>query len=147
MDESLMALLGVVPVGQGYMTPWARQHLQQQMQPELEFQNWFRSLPWFREFVQQYGEEPNSNDPDYDYRAAYQAGIAPDRYEYDGGRYHWPSSLPDGTHLKSENHPTMWMEQFMQQTGVDPLSLGLRTPEDAQAALANGPLGQLMGAR
>ena len=33
--------------------------------------------------------------------------------------------------LKSPKHPTAWMEYFMQDTGVDPNSVGLRTADEA----------------
>ena len=102
---------------------------------EWQFQAWARGLPWYSEFQQQYGEAPNLDDPDYDYRAAYRAGIVPERYAPDGGRYHWPSLTSDGQQLKSDNHPTMWAEKFMSQTGVDPFSIGITTPEAARAKL------------
>jgi hypothetical protein len=100
---------------------------------EARFQSWFRGLPWFQEFVRNFGEEPDPDDPHYDYRAAWRAGIEPERYEYDGGRYHWPSMAPNGVPLKSEGHPTMWMEHFMRETGQDPAALGIQTPEEADA--------------
>ena len=86
---------------------------------EGEFQKWARGLPWFGEFRERYGEEPNLNDPLYDYRAAYVAGVEPQRYGYDGGSYHWPSEF------KGEGHPTMWMEKFMVETGMDPNEVGI----------------------
>lgn len=105
--------------------------IQPQRQPfnrneEMAFQQWVRALPWFGEFKQQYGEEPNLSDPDYDYRAAWKAGLTPQRYAPDGGKYHWPSASPDGSMLKSKNHPTAWMEDFMRATGVDPNTMGVR---------------------
>jgi hypothetical protein len=100
-------------------------------QEDRQFDAWFRGLPWFREFVQQHGEAPNPNDPDYDYRAAHRAGVKPERYAPDQNRYHWPSLTPQGAPLKSETHPTMWAEKFMQATGTDPFTIGIR---DADAA-------------
>lgn len=94
---------------------------------EKQFKNWFSALPWYEEFVKKYGETPNPDDPSYDYRAAYKAGMTPERYEYDG-TYHWGSKTPDGQWLKSKNHPTAWMEDFMQSTGTDPNALGIKTP-------------------
>lgn len=106
---------------------------------DAAFMNWFTKLPWYQEFQQNYGERPNPNDPMYDYRAAWRAGITPQRYEYDGGRYHWPSTTEDGAPLKAENHPTMWMQKFMTRTGQDPNALGLKSPAEAEAWLrANG---------
>lgn len=107
---------------------------------EVEFQKGIRATPWFSEFVKQYGEEPNLDDPDYNYRAAWKQGIRPEIYEHDG-TYHWPSGYQgaDGNDvmLKSENHPTMWMQKFMETTGRDPNELGIKTPEAANAFLMN----------
>jgi len=98
---------------------------------EAAFQNWIRNTGWFGEFVKEYGEEPDLNTKDYDYRAAWKAGVKPERDPYDNNRFHWPSSLPSGQMLKSEDHPTAWKEYFMRNTGVNPDALGLKTPEDA----------------
>ena len=92
---------------------------------EDRFQEWIRALPWFSEFKEQYGQEPNLNDPDYDYRKAYNSGITPERYKYDNNRYHWPSNAPDGSPLKSRDHPTKWMEDYMRATGRDPNADGV----------------------
>jgi hypothetical protein len=102
---------------------------------EDQFQAGIRQTPWFKEFEQNYGEQPDLNTKDYNYRAAWQAGMRPTRYEHDAGKYHWPSSLPNGEMLKSANHPTAWMEHFMRATGRDPNELGVTTPEQAQAFL------------
>lgn len=91
---------------------------------EKKFQEGIRGTEWFKEFKKQYGEEPNLNDSNYDYRAAWKAGIRPERDPYDKDRYHWPSSLPDGTMLKSENHPTAWKEYYMRATGKNPDEVG-----------------------
>jgi hypothetical protein len=105
---------------------------------EKAFQKWIRSTEWFNEFVKQYGEEPDlSKNADYDYRAAWKAGIKPERYEYDDNRYHWPSSLPTGEMLKSESHPTAWKEYFMRDTGLNPDKLGIKTKEQADIFIQN----------
>lgn len=91
---------------------------------------------WFEQFVAKNGGEPNLDDPDYDYRSAWGAGIRPAPYEHDGGAYHWASSLPGGEMLKSESHPTAWMEHFMRATGVDPNELGIRSKQEGEAYLA-----------
>lgn len=104
-----------------------------QPDPEAEFQRGIRGTEWFRQFVAEHGEEPNLNDPDYDYRRAWAAGVRPAPYEHDGGRHHWPSVDPSGKPLKSPNHPTAWMEGFMQETGQDPVALGLKTPQEGEA--------------
>lgn len=99
---------------------------------ESAFQNWIRGTDWFKEFKAEYNEEPDLDTKDYDYRAAWKAGISPERDPYDQNRFHWPSSLPTGEMLKSAEHPTAWKEYFMRETGVNPDSLGLQTPEDAK---------------
>lgn len=106
---------------------------------EEKFQSEIRETEWFKEFTQEYGEEPNLDDPDYDYRAAWAAGVRPERYEHDGGKFHWPSNTPDGKPLKSENHPTKWMEDFMQKTGKDPNELGIKSKEEGEKYLNSEP--------
>jgi len=102
---------------------------------ESAFQKWIRSTGWYKEFRKEYNEEPNLNDSEYDYRAAWKAGIQPERDPYDKNRYHWPSSLPSGEMLKSPTHPTAWKEQFMRQTGQNPDAMGLQSPQDADVYL------------
>ena len=104
---------------------------------EATFQNWIRGTDWFKEFVSEYGEEPDLNTKDYDYRAAWKAGVVPERDPYDKNKFHWPSSLPSGKMLKSADHPTAWKEYFMRDTGVNPDALGIKTPEDANTYLKN----------
>jgi hypothetical protein len=103
------------------------------LEPEEEgqFQNWIRNTGWFKEFVDQYGEEPDLNITDYDYRAAWKAGIEPVRDPYDQNRYHWASSTGEGQMLKSATHPTAWKETFMRQTGQNPDALGISSKEQA----------------
>ena len=98
---------------------------------EEQFQAWIRSTPWFKEFKSEYKEEPDLNTRDYDYRAAWRAGIKPERDPYDNNRFHWPSSSPEGKMLKSPDHPTAWKEYFMRETGQNPDALGLRDQKQA----------------
>lgn len=91
---------------------------------EAAFRQWITTLPWYHEFIRQYGEAPNLNTPDYDYRAAYRAGVKPERDPYDSNRYHWPD-VSGGKMLKSRDHPTMWMQRYMQMYGVDPRAIGI----------------------
>ncbi len=103
---------------------------------EKRFQAWFQALPWHQQFQQQFGEAPDANSPDYNYRAAYRNGVTPTLYEYDkqGGQptYHWPSVAPNGVPLKAINHPTAWMEDYMRLTGRDPHEGAALNPAQAQ---------------
>jgi hypothetical protein len=88
---------------------------------EGRFQNWIRSTGWFKEYVKEYGEEPDLNIKEYDYRAAWRAGVVPQRDPHDQNRYHWSSVDPQtGRPLKSEDHPTAWKEKYMAETGRNP---------------------------
>lgn len=99
---------------------------------EQQFQDWIKGTGWYKEFQKQYNEQPNLDDPQYDYRAAWKAGLQPERDPYDKNRYHWPSALPSGQMLKGKEHPTAWMEYFMRDTGINPEALGLKTPQEAE---------------
>jgi len=118
-----------------------------QLSPEDEakFKAYIMASPWFgqiKEYALLGGENltdeqlyadltgPNA---DYDLRGAWAEGVVPQPYEHDGGTLHWPSTAPSGKMLKSNTHPTAWMEFFMRHEGVDPHELGLRTEEEAIA--------------
>ena len=109
---------------------------------EQRFQSWIKSTEWFKEFNKEYNEQPNLNSPEYDYRAAWKAGIEPERDPYDKNRFHWPSSLPTGEMLKSSTHPTAWKEQFMRQTGQNPDAIGITSLQEAEVYLQSIPLQQ-----
>lgn len=102
--------------------------------PEMEsnFQRDMQFAPgmsnWRRGFQDRFGEAPNLNAPDYDYRLAWLRGAAPQAYQYDQGMPHWPSVTPQGEDLKAPNHPTRWMETFMQNFGADPYAVAQPTP-------------------
>lgn len=68
---------------------------------------------WKNGFQSQYGEQPNMADPSFDYRQAYMAGNKPQPYPVDN-TMHWDSRG------KQPNHPTEWMNTYMQQFGTDP---------------------------
>lgn len=91
---------------------------------EKSFLSWITNTGWYKEYVQEYKEAPNLNITDYDYRAAWKAGINPERDPYDKNKYHWPSSDESGKMLKSEGHPTAWKEYFMRATGKNPDEVG-----------------------
>ena len=92
---------------------------------EAAFQKGIRDTGWFKEFVSEYGEEPDLDTKDYDYRKAWAAGIRPERDPYDNNRYHWRSSLESGEMLKSKDHPTAWKEHYMREFGVNPDTNGV----------------------
>lgn len=103
---------------------------------EQDFQAGIKKTEWFKEYVKEYGEEPDLNTKDYDYRSAWKAGVRPQRDPYDKNRYHWSSSNPEtGEMLKSKEHPTAWKEEYMKQTGKNPDEAGI-TKE--QAGMAKG---------
>lgn len=111
---------------------------------EDEFKKWLMKSQWFKEIKQDVatsGEKIDDEElfadltgpqADYDYRGAWKSGVGAQGYEYDD-RMHWPSSTDDGRMLKSPHHPTAWMEYFMEETGLDPNSVGLQNPEQARA--------------
>lgn len=92
---------------------------------EEGFQDWAKNLEWNKEFQKEHGEAPNLDDPNYDYRSAYDAGIEPQRYAPDDNRYHWPSNTAGGKELKSKDHPTYWKTQYQEKTGVNPDEMGV----------------------
>ena len=93
-----------------------------------------RKTPWFREFVKEYGEEPDlSENADYDYVTAWTSGIRPERDPYDNNRYHWSSMTSSGVMLKKPGHPTLWKTYFMEQTGKNPDAIGIKNEQEAQA--------------
>ena len=113
---------GIVPAkgGLSYREPVSPMSFE-----EDQFQNWIRSTEWFKEFKNEFGEEPDLNTRDYDYRKAWKAGIVPERDPYDNNRYHWGSSNPEtGELLKAADHPTAWKEMYMRITGQNPDAIG-----------------------
>jgi len=113
---------------------------------EIEFQKGIRSTEWFKEYVKEYKEEPDLNTSDYNYRAAWKAGIRPEKDKYDNDKYHWLSSVPEtGEMLKSKDHPTAWKEYYMRETGENPDEKGVtkeQYEESKKPKMATG--GQVM---
>lgn len=99
---------------------------------------------WQAEFAQRAGRAPQMPDQSYDYETALRHGVRPQRYEHDPryegdrlGSYHWQSSVVAPPYaqplpLKSADHPTAWMETFMQQYGVDPHRATAEQLQDAR---------------
>ena len=80
---------------------------------------------WYRDFNARFGEPPNLDTTDYDTRGAWLYGVQPEPYIHDDGHYHWSSTVTmpphaQQTELKSEEHPTRWMQTFMERYGADP---------------------------
>ncbi|MCG3774983.1 MAG: hypothetical protein JW395_1811 [Nitrospira sp.] len=90
---------------------------------EDDFQTGIRATDWYKSFLDRFGEEPNLNAPEYDYRKAWAAGIRPEPDPYDQNFPHWPSALPNGDMLKSADHFTAWKEHFMRAFGTNPDSM------------------------
>ena len=103
---------------------------------EKDFQQWIKKTGWYQEFVKEYGESPDLDIEEYDYRQAWKSGVVPERDPYDKNRYHWPSTDPSGKMIKSASHPTAWQEQYMQMTGENPDAAGV-TKEQFEALLVN----------
>ena len=91
---------------------------------EGDFQAGIRATPWFSEFTKHYGEEPNLEDPNYDYRAAWKAGARPDVRDPGDNLLHWSSQF------KGENHPNRYVD------GVDTLTGASVRPDWAPGAIA-----------
>jgi hypothetical protein len=95
---------------------------------------------WYRDFNARFGAPPDLDAPDYNTRAAYQYGVQPAPYEHDDGHYHWGSQTmvpprAQPLELKSDTHPTRWMQSFMDRFGTDPNEA---SPEQLVQALREG---------
>ena len=122
MTENRLANLSYTIGGQQKTMPWGDQR-------ESEFQGAMRGQApysdWNRQFQARYHEQPNLDDPTYNYRLAFALGQKPQAYAHDPGMMHWSSAAPVAPYaapadLKGHDHETRWMETFMQRYGVDP---------------------------
>lgn len=77
---------------------------------EQQFQEGIRGTDWYKEFVNKHGEQPNLQDPNYDYREAWDAGVRPDVRDPGDNMLHWNSQF------KGPNHPNRYVN------GVDTLT-------------------------
>ena len=98
------------------------------------FKSWMLTNPkvkaWRKQFIEEYGEEPQIEDSGYDYVGAWQSGIEPEPnpdHILKSGEpaYHWGSIGAEGQDLKAEDHPTRWKSDFMKKTGWNPDSMGI----------------------
>jgi hypothetical protein len=91
------------------------------LSPEQEraFKFKFVNSPWYKNFVESYGEVPvlPEHGGDYDYRRAVLSGAL----NLDKPGSHGHSRSSKGEWLKNpKTHPTAWMELFYEATGEDP---------------------------
>ena len=110
---------------------------------ESDFQDFINNDPdvvkWRDEFKEEWGEEPQIDGADYDYRGAWKAGIKPKpTYEPETKKtlHHWDSIGVGGKDLKSESHSTRWKSDYMKATGINPDEAGI-TKEQAAKELSN----------
>ena len=108
---------------------------------ESDFQDFINNDPdvvkWRDEFKEEWGEEPQIDGADYDYRGAWKAGIKPKpTYEPETKKtlHHWGSIGVGGKDLKSESHSTRWKSDYMKATGINPDEAGI-TKEQALSEL------------
>ena len=91
-----------------------------------------RQHPWYSEFCKEFNECPDLGpNANYDYMTAWKAGIRPQINPNDQ-RYHWDSKTPDGRMLKKPDHPTIWKTYFMDATGIDPDTIGIKNKQEGQ---------------
>jgi hypothetical protein len=90
--------------------------------PEMEgrFQSEVQATPWYSQFQERFGEKPNLDTQDYNTRRAWFNGIKPQDTQYDPGLQHWTSKTSGGGNLKSVDHPSTWMQNYMEMTGKNP---------------------------
>ncbi len=104
---------------------------------ENQFQTFMAMDPnvraWRNGFQNQYGEQPNMNDPNFNYREAFVAGNRPQPTPFDTIP-HWDSRG------KSPDHPTEWMNTFMGKFGVDPNVQAQQGFTPPQQNMVNGQL-------
>jgi hypothetical protein len=129
------------------MADWNTQRLAQaligprdgKLTPENEgaFQSFMAFDPnvrqWRNGFQAKYGEQPNTNEPSFNYREAYMQGNVPQMYAGDNSM-HWDSRG------KAPDHPTAWMNDFMGQYGVDPVMQAQQGFTSEQQQTVNGQL-------
>ena len=105
-----------------------------QPEEEVQFQEFMQTNPdvqaWRKQYVEEYGEEPQIDASEYDYRGAWKAGLTPkpnSKHKVKSGEdaYHWGSLGIGGVDLKSEDHPTRWKSDYMTITGKNPDETGI----------------------
>ena len=134
----------IVSIGTGEIEPPKPQEFQRtQLSPEQEndFQNFMNTEPavleWKEAFKNEYGEYPDIEDADYDYRGAWQSGQVPVSIA-DDPVPHWGSFGVDGKQLKSPDHPTRWKSDYFELTGDDPDETDVTKASAVKALKAEG---------
>lgn len=95
---------------------------------------------WRRDFIKGAGGPPNLDaGGDYNYRLAWALGAKPEYHE-PSDAYHGMSSAEvppyrDPVNFKSDNHPTMWKEDFYREFGFDPDANDAPWTEESAQAL------------
>ncbi len=112
--DSLMEMAGAIPD----IKPWRPTTMPPKQ--EKQFQKDIMATPWYKEFVAKYGEAPNFDDPNYNYREAWRQGVLPTERNPQDKMFHWPDMAPSGAMLKSPYHPAAWAEYFIKQYGINP---------------------------
>ena len=121
-------------------TESARSSTELPPEQEVQFKQDIMAGEWFKDWQRQYPDVPPERlfedltraSGDYNMRRAWQLKVQPSMNEADH-RMHYPDAAPGGEMLKQPDHPTAWMQFFMQQYHIDPQSIGLNTREEAEA--------------
>lgn len=99
---------------------------------ENTFEDWFKKTPYYSQYNRVWGEQPDLNPPDYNYRAAYIAGAKPEIDSDDVKKgepmYHWDSRF------KSDNHTHRFVN------GIDTRNNEMTDITDYLKGLFGGPL-------
>lgn len=82
---------------------------------EVQFQQFIKSSAWYKEFTKDFGGPPDLDDPNYDYRGAWEE-MGADMFALDeeSGKIHGFDRAPSGKWLKSPEHPTVF-KQYLQE--------------------------------
>ena len=102
---------------------------------EAVFQAGIRQTPWFSEYQAKYGETPDLETPDYNYREAWKAGARPTVRDPGDQLLHWPSQF------KGDNHPNRYIDGVDTRTGQ---KMGALAADDPWARY-NQPFGEMRG--
>jgi len=88
---------------------------------EQKFQQFILNHPWYSEFKEEFGQEPQIDGGDYDYRGAWEArGEEMFAKNPMDRKWHGYSKTPGGSWLKAPEHTTRWKEDFYQMFREDP---------------------------